>query len=110
MAKPFVEINISTGEVSLSPGLFWSKTVRKGKDANAGAQGAQGNQGAANANGGPSPTAFVDAVANRALTEALKIAGGVTPGLDANNGAPQRPARPSSQAPQTKPVRASGSY
>jgi len=30
IAKPFVEINISTGEVKLSPGLFHQFTVRKG--------------------------------------------------------------------------------
>ena len=30
IAKPFVEINVSTGEVLLSPGLFRQFTVREG--------------------------------------------------------------------------------
>jgi RHS repeat-associated protein len=57
IAKPFVEINISTGEVQLSPGLFKQFTVRKGKGAtgNAATQSSGGSQaGATNASGGPS--------------------------------------------------------
>src|SRR5439155_20082414 len=56
IAKPFIEINISTGEVQLSPGLFKQFAVRKGKGttSNAATQPASSNQaGATNANGGP---------------------------------------------------------
>jgi RHS repeat-associated protein len=60
IAKPFVEINISTGEVKLSPGLFKQFTVRKGKGttSNAATQAATGNQASAtNASGGPAVSA-----------------------------------------------------
>ena len=50
VAKPFVQINISTGEVKLSPGLFKQFTVRKGATSNA-TTGAQA--GATNGSGGP---------------------------------------------------------
>ena len=54
IAKPFVEINISTGEVKLSPGLFKQFSVRKGTTSNAATQPAAGNQAnATNGSGGP---------------------------------------------------------
>jgi RHS repeat-associated protein len=46
VAKPFVEINISTGQVQLSPGLFKQFTVRKGT--------ASAPADATNGSGGPS--------------------------------------------------------
>ncbi len=49
VAKPFVEINISTGEVKLSPGLFKQFTVRKGSTSN--------QSGATNGSGGPTVNA-----------------------------------------------------
>jgi RHS repeat-associated protein len=49
VAKPFVEINISTGEIKLSPGLFKQFTVREGKNAQANT----GTLGATNGAGGP---------------------------------------------------------
>jgi RHS repeat-associated protein len=54
VAKPFIEINISTGEVKLSPGLFKQFTVRKGTTSKTATQPASSNQaGATNASGGP---------------------------------------------------------
>jgi YD repeat-containing protein len=54
VAKPFVEINISTGEVQLSPGLFKQFVARKGSKSSAATQPAPSNQaGATNASGGP---------------------------------------------------------
>jgi hypothetical protein len=49
VAKPFVEINITTGEVKLSPGLFKQFTVREGKNAPA----SSAPQDATNGTGGP---------------------------------------------------------
>jgi RHS repeat-associated protein len=58
-AKPLVEINISTGEVKLSPGLYKQFTVRKGKDTNnATVQSAASNPAdATNGSGGPAGNA-----------------------------------------------------
>lgn len=53
IAKPFVEINISTGEVQLSPGLFKQFTVRKGSTSNATQPSASNTLDATNGNGGP---------------------------------------------------------
>src|SRR5205814_981892 len=56
IAKPFVEINISTGEVKLSPGLFKQFTVREGTGATSHAatpSASSSHAGATNANGGP---------------------------------------------------------
>ena len=54
VAKPFVEINISTGEVKLSPGLFKQFTVRKGSTSNAATQPATSSPAdATNGSGGP---------------------------------------------------------
>jgi RHS repeat-associated protein len=53
VAKPFVEINISTGEVKLSPGLFKQFTVREGKTT----QASTAPQDATNGTGGPTVNA-----------------------------------------------------
>jgi RHS repeat-associated protein len=68
IGKPFVEINISTGEIQLSPGLFKQFTVREGKkakptasttpDATNGAGGPSANSSGGNvapAQGNPAP-------------------------------------------------------
>ena len=58
VAKPFVEINISTGEVKLSPGLFKQFTVRKGATSNSATQPASANQAnATTGSGGPAVSA-----------------------------------------------------
>ena len=58
VAKPFVEINISTGEVKLSPGLFKQFTVRKGETSTAATQPATSNAAnATNGSGGPTVSA-----------------------------------------------------
>ncbi len=56
IAKPFVEINVSTGEVQLSLGLFKQWPVRKGTepaDPSSPNNAANGTQDATNGNGGP---------------------------------------------------------
>jgi hypothetical protein len=55
VAKPFVEINISTGEVKLSPGLFKQFTVREGKATQQASTNAP--QDATNGTGGPAVNA-----------------------------------------------------
>ena len=78
VAKPFVEINISTGEVKLSPGLFKQFTVKKAKTTGTDAQSADGKPvDATNGGGGPSVSAAVDAVAGAAVREALNVAAGI---------------------------------
>ena len=58
VAKPFVELNISTGEVKLSPGLFKQFTVRKGATSNAATQPANSSPAdATNGSGGPTVNA-----------------------------------------------------
>lgn len=69
VAKPFVEINISTGEVKLSPGLFKQFTVREGSTSNA-TTGAQA--GATNGSGGPAVNATGQA-ANAGNSAAAKV-------------------------------------
>jgi RHS repeat-associated protein len=95
IAKPFVEINISTGEVKLSPGLFKQFTVRKGKGttSNAATQPPSTNQaGATNANGGP------------VVSGASPTAGsGAGSGSGKGGSAPGRPSRPVPKPPTTPP-------
>jgi RHS repeat-associated protein len=95
IAQPFVKINISTGEVKLSPGLKIGKigqfTVRKGKDttSSAASQPAAGNQASAtNVNGGPSVSASGPAVGA---------------GTGKGGSAPGKPRRPAPQPPTTPP-------
>jgi RHS repeat-associated protein len=94
IAKPFVEINISTGEVQLSPGLFKQFTVRHGKahTNNASTQSATGNQvGATNASGGPAVSGTgTDPTANSGASKGV-------PG-------PMRPTRPRRAAPPPPPT------
>jgi RHS repeat-associated protein len=91
IAKPFVEINISTGEVQLSPGLFKQFTVRKGKGttSNAATQPANSNQASAtNASGGPAVSGTGPAAGS---------------GSGKGGSSPGRPSRPASKPPTTAP-------
>ena len=62
LAKPFVEINITSGSVKLSPGFYTQVTVRKGTADSAAPQTAAGSSAnAANASGGPSVSSAASA-------------------------------------------------
>jgi len=74
IAKPFVEINISTGEVQLSPGLFKQFTVRKGATSN--------QADATNGSGGPTVSA---AAGTSSANQAVSAAG---PPADSGKGTP----------------------
>ncbi len=86
VAKPFVEINISTGEVKLSPGLFKQFTVRKGKTTAATVQPAASKQAdATNGSGGPAVSA---GSGGGPTTQAASSAGGPGPSADTGKGTP----------------------
>jgi RHS repeat-associated protein len=92
IAKPFVEINISTGEVKLSPGLFKQFTVKEGKGATSHAatpSASSSHAGATNANGGP----------------AVSSSSGASAGSSSSKGGsgPVRPTKPLPMPPSTPP-------
>jgi RHS repeat-associated protein len=91
IGKPFVEINISTGEIQLSPGLFKQFTVREGKKATA--SNTQNATNATNGSGGPS-----------ANSSAVNVASGNN--AQANNTAPVKAGKPLPPIPKkpTKPL------
>jgi hypothetical protein len=83
IAKPFVEINISTGEVQLSPGLFKQFTVRKGKAGSATTQPTTSKQAdATNGSGAPTVSA---AAGPSSANQAVSAAG---PAADSGKGTP----------------------
>jgi RHS repeat-associated protein len=87
IAKPFVEINISTGEVNVSPGLFIQFTLRKGATSNAAAQATPSNQPA------PPTKTVTFAAGTKPGAPSTNTAG---PSANSSNGA-------SATAPQAKP-------
>jgi len=94
VAKPFVEINISTGEIKLSPGLFKQFTVRKGAKGNAATQPATGGSAdATNGSGGPT----VSSAASSGPTK--QIVSGTSPSADPGKGSPA----PMRKAPKPLP-------
>jgi hypothetical protein len=99
IAKPFVEINISTGEVKLSPGLFKQFTVRKGSTANAPTPPVAGNQAnATNGSGGPTVSA---AAGSGAANQAANATGpAADPGKGASAPVRKAPNKPLPPLPQ----------
>jgi RHS repeat-associated protein len=82
IGKPFVEINISTGEVKLSPGLFKQFTIRKGATSNTATQPAASSQaGATNGSGGP----LVKAAGAHSANQAVNA---TDPAADSGKGTP----------------------
>ncbi|HSB85963.1 MAG TPA: RHS repeat-associated core domain-containing protein, partial [Ilumatobacteraceae bacterium] len=93
IAKPFVEINISTGQVQLSPGLFKQFTVREGKKA---ASTTSNAPNATNGTGAPS--------ANSSAVNVAPAQGHNPAPQDANAGAPVKAGKPLPPIPK-KPAK-----
>jgi hypothetical protein len=99
IAKPFVEINISTGEVKLSPGLFKQFTVRKGTTANAATQPTTSKPAdATNGSGGPTVSA---AAGSSSANQAVNATGpAADPGKGASAPVRKAPNKPLPPLPQ----------
>ncbi|HEU5089505.1 MAG TPA: RHS repeat-associated core domain-containing protein, partial [Roseiflexaceae bacterium] len=100
IAKPFVEINISSGEVKLSPGLFKQFTVREGSAKNAAAQSpASSPNNATNGSGGPAVNAASASVSQAASTS------GPAPAKRPAKPLPPIPPQGGNQAPAKRPAK-----
>jgi RHS repeat-associated protein len=94
IAKPFVEINITTGQVQLSPGLFKQFTVRKGtSDKGTTKPPANKQADATNGSGGPTVSAATT------ISPANQPANATGPAADTGKGAP-----PIRHKPPNKPL------
>ena len=102
VAKPFVEINVSTGQVQLSPGLFKQFTVRKGNDT---ATMSSNGPNATNGSGGPA----ANASSGSASSGGANVGGGQVNAGKPLPPIPKKPTKPLPQPPVAGGTKAQGS-